>query len=216
MTSIPTSQKRPFIPAPGVIQAEMVYSQYGHVEENVYHALIGDGSAEPTTAQMDAFATTLQGWETDIGQAARNMSVQLELIRTRQLGVQNGIVRELTMTPPIQGDLTGATVPSNVTVAVKWGTAFGGRSFRGRTYHIGLEQAQTISDGLVGSARTGLVAMYQDLLAAINSEPSRHFVVVSYSHNKFWRPIAVSTPITQVSIEGTLDSQRRRLTGRGA
>lgn len=215
MVAIPTSQKRPFIPAPGCVQLEAVYHQNGHVAENVYHVLQGDGATEATPAELDALMTALFQWEAQSIQGNRVNGVTMVSARARQMGVQNGVVREATAPANLNGLVGGAALPSNATLAVKWTTGFGGRSFRGRTYHIGLPASAVTGDTVSASHVASLVQSYEALLTKLNGVPGATMVVISFAHNKFWRATAVATPILGISIDPIVDSQRRRLLGRG-
>lgn len=215
MAAIPTSQPRPFIPAPGVVAIEAVYTCNGQKCENVYHALMGDGATQPTDAQKHAIAGALIGWENTTAKASRHNATQLELVRVRDLNVAAGTTVEQTADPPVVGT-AGAGVPNNVTVAIKWTTAFGGRSFRGRTYHVGLPLSVTVGNQLTNAGQTFLLATYASFRDAMEAVTGLQLVVVSYAHNKFWRSTALATHITGRAIDINLDSQRRRLTGRGS
>lgn len=215
MAAIPTSQKRPFIPAPGVVQVEMIYNYLLSTCENVYHVQMSSGGASPTAADMMAVAAAFENWESTQGRQWRNLNAVLTMIRVRDLTVQAGAVVERVPTSNVTGAGGGTALPGNVTAAVSWRTALGGRSFRGRSYHIGLQVTFTNANQLTAATQTGLAAAYTALLNAVNTTWASGLVVLSYAHNKFWRNTAVATPITSVSVDINLDSQRRRLTGRG-
>lgn len=216
MAPIPTSQKRPFIPAPGVAQVEMVYTLFSQTCENVFHVDTGTGASVPA-ATLTAIGNQFSVWHRDSGRSVQSNFSQLTLIRVRDLTVQAGDVVELSQVPADHvGELTEKALPGNVTVAVKWSTGLGGRSFRGRTYHIGLTEHQVDLNALTLDAQTAVQTAYANLLVAVNGVAGRQMVVVSYAHNKFWRDAALSTPITRATVNIDVDSQRRRLNGRGA
>lgn len=215
MAAIPTSQPRPFIPAPGTVAAEMVYTQLGQVCENVYHIQRGTTGASPTGADMDAIAALLEAWEHNTAISLRSSGVALTKIRVRDLTVQGGLVKEYTPTTAVTGTGTQPPAPGNVTAAVKWQTGLGGRSHRGRTFHIGLASNLIVGNQLTTAMQAAMLSGYNDLHGRIVAVSPLIHVVVSYSHNKFWRTTAENTPITTCSVDINLDSQRRRLTGRG-
>jgi hypothetical protein len=215
MSAIPTSQKKPLILVPATVQVEMIYLHLGQVMENVYHVRTNSGSAQPTEAQMDVLATTFEAWEHNTGVQSRSQLCKLTLIRIRDLSVAAGLVKEYTPTTTVQGTGVATVCPGNVTVAVRWSTGRGGRSFRGRTYHIGLQDNFTNGNQITTAAQTQLANAYNLLAASITNLAGHNMTVVSYAANKFWRSTGLSTPITNASVEINLDSQRRRLTGRG-
>lgn len=215
MPPIPTSQKRPFIPAQGVMQAEMVFTYLGQICENVFHVIQGDGATAPTVAQMNALAAALVGWEGPQGSHGRNQAAVLQSVIVRDLTTQSGPAVLYQTGLPIVGFNGGQAMPGNVTFAVKWNTALRGRSFRGRTYHIGLSAVNCDGDQIKATEVAGFLSVYQALQSAINGVPGCTMGVLSYAHNKVWRDAALFTPIVAPSIENNLDSQRRRLFGRG-
>lgn len=215
MPSIPTTEKRPFIPVPGVVQVEMIYTLFSQRCENVYHVRMSNGTTIPTAADIQSLLATFEAWEHNTGIGVRSSGVVLSLLRGRNLDVQAGVVVERTPSTAVTGTLTGGAFPGNVTAAVSWRTGLGGRSYRGRSYHIGLVGSQISGNQLDATARTNLVTAYTALLNNVNTTWASGLVVLSYAHNKFWRDAGVTTPILTVSIDPNLDSQRRRLTGRG-
>lgn len=215
MPPIPTTEKRPFIPAVGVAQIEMIFEYLGQRCENVFHALVSGGAA-PTVTQMQTLATAVETWERNFGVNNRHQSCSLVLIRVRDLSTQSGPAIEHVPVPPPVGTGAGEPEPGNVTVAIKWNTALSGRSFRGRTYHVGLPHNYVNGNQLAAGIQAGLVNPYGALLTGINeSGANAQMVVLSYAHLKFWRDAAVATPITNPTVDPNLDSQRRRLAGRG-
>lgn len=215
MSLIPTSQKRPFIPAPGCVQIELIYTYLGQTCENVYHIQQGDGATEATQAEMQALLDLFNDQEAINLSFHANQARVLNLIRARQMGLQAGMVLEKVPTGAVAGKKTGQPMPGNVTAAVTWRTALSGRSYRGRTYLVGLDNTQVNGDQLAGSAQLDVQGAYGGLIANVHGAPGAQLVVISYAHNKFWRSTAVATVITSASVDPNLDSQRRRLTGRG-
>jgi hypothetical protein len=70
-----------------------------------------------------------------------------------------------------------------------------------------------ILEAFAAPLRTGFTAALT--LNGPTGEPAFELVVVSYFGDKSLRTVPVVTKVTQVVIDGNLDSQRRRLTGRG-
>jgi len=106
-------------------------------------------------------------------------------------------------------------VPNNVAVVVKWITANRGRSYRGRTYHLGIPQGSVTGSVLTTGYRTSLVQAYSNFVL-LGTTPTWTLSVASRYSNGQPRTNGVITPINALSINPTVDSQRRRLPERGA
>jgi hypothetical protein len=102
------------------------------------------------------------------------------------------------------------------TLAIKFGTGRSGRSYRGRMYWPQL-LAPAVVDNEVDLTTTGIyVAAMQDFFENIESSVGDVHVVVSYQNDCEWRTEGVPTPVTSYSVaDFHVDSQRRRLSGRG-
>lgn len=215
MPRTPMPPRPPFIPVPGTMQAEMLFTYLGQIVENVYHVQQGDGATAPTVAQMNALATALKDWEAGTGRFRRSVSCSLRHIIVRDLTTRDAPAIDFVTGLPLDGNDATQALPGNVTVAVKWSTAFRGRSFRGRTYHVGMTAGMVLGDQLVVGLSATLAGVYNGLLAAVNAVPGCTLGVVSYAHLNAWRAAGLFTPITAASVDNDLDSQRRRLAGRG-
>ena len=120
----------------------------------------------------------------------------------------------------------GVTLPNNVTLSIKLNTGLGGRGNHGRFYFVG------INDGLcdVGAPNILKPSSAADITAAsaafLTEANADHTVlgtgfkvfmaVASFIYHGLVRAVAVSHPVTVLSLVDTvLDSQRKRLPGRG-
>jgi hypothetical protein len=209
-----------FIPVPETAEVRMQFTQANQKVENVYHVRRqGAWTQEDLTSLANIFG---QWWL-----SAASPPVTHELVLTQVVATdisQAGGMSVLGTTGlPAPGDQGAGGYPNNVTLAIKWGTGLAGRSFRGRTYHLGLPLGQVLPDGTVSPAHLELIrAGYDALRTALdNATIGVEFVVVSrYSgvdvnHKPIPRAEGITTPISGVSVENVTDSQRRRLPGRG-
>lgn len=197
------------------MQVEMVYHYLSQVVENVYHVIQGDGATAPTVDQMTAVATAFKNWENVTAKAEHSNSLGLYNILVKDLTSRDAPAIDYQTGLPIQGANVGQALPGNVTVAIKWETGFRGRSFRGRTYHVGMTATQVLGDQLVVGTQASLLAIYRALIADVFAVPGCELGVVSYASHNAWRAAGLFTPIIDCSINADLDSQRRRLAGRG-
>lgn len=112
------------------------------------------------------------------------------------------------------GAVGGASVPNNVALVTTFQTDLRGRSYRGRAYLPGIS-----ADALVSSTEvdTGTAAAVNAAFGALNGALPLAYqhVVISNQNNNVMRTVAARTPVTSYRTEVRLDSQRRRLEGRG-
>jgi len=202
-----------FIPATNVVKVETRLTQQGQRVENVYHVLAED---EWDSATMTTIAEVFKDWWNTWIKSLVKDSVELVEIAVTDLSTIDSPGLIYTTGLPIPGThIAGVEMPMNVTFAVKWSGLLRGRSNNGRTFHVGIT-----SDAVVGSKlASGVPALYggyyAELITAINTA-GYTLVVCSFRHDNAPREEAAVTAITSCSIEETLDSQRRRLPGRGA
>lgn len=141
--------------------------------------------------------------------------VQLTEIDVTDLSSASGPTYTLIISPSEAGTHTGAPEPPNVALVVTHRTAQRGRSFRGRTYLWGLDKAQENNSYDFNLTYVGnIVTAMGWLLTAANTAAGIWSVVSRFANNAP-RVNAVVTPITAVSADQYMDSQRRRLFGRG-
>jgi len=137
-------------------------------------------------------------------------------LRLRNLTVEAGEVIITSTASPIVGTSGGGSMPNNAAFAIKFTTTLAGRSYRGRIYHGGisgsmLSGVNTVDTGIAAD----LVTFYEDLVDAAALAGGQH-VVVSRYHDNAPRTAGIATPVLSITFtDRTLDSQRRRLPGRG-
>jgi hypothetical protein len=202
----------PFIPAADTVRVDMIYNTLGGTAENVYHVHAG---STPVDGNMDLIAASFLNWEEDVASLARASSVSLKQIIVTDLSVENGERFVATPVPAIIGDLESPVMPNNVTLAIKTLTNRGGRSFNGRHYWIGLTEIQCQGDFIVASARQTLLEDILDLQTRLTTN-GWTLAVVSYCSEGAWRLTAEVSDVISFDADNVLDSQRRRLLGRGS
>jgi len=164
---------------------------------------------------MDAWAAGWRGLWGLYSRPRQSGAVQPQSIKGTTLHAKNGPAIEYTAGLALAGQGTSAAVPNNVAVVVKWITANRGRSYRGRTYHLGIPQGSVTGSVLTTGYRTSLVQAYSNFVL-LGTTPTWTLSVASRYSNGQPRTNGVITPINALSINPTVDSQRRRLPERGA
>lgn len=205
----PIGPRPRFIPAPLVAQVTMQYFCENIPCENVYHFL---GAAEWDSTSLAALATYCENWESATGSHRRGTSVQLHATIAAALVSESAAV--IVSSVSIDGTVASELLPNNVTLAIKMNTNRRGRSYRGRTYWIGLTRAdQSAGDSNMidpSSATVILNAMNSLMVGAIPN--GGQLAVLSYANDCTWRAAGVATVVTRMELtDPVFDSQRRRL-----
>lgn len=204
----------PFIPCNNTAKVELIYLDQGQRVENVFHVLC---PTPPDATELNEIAEAFRDWWDVEMQPLTAHDVSLVLILARDLSTEAGTAIEFSDGLPLEG--TGAgPLPNNVTVAVKWSTGLAGRSFRGRTYMVGLPNNSIDPDNtnqLLTSYQTSLDTAFELLIDAME-DAGRALVVASFFHDNAPRAAGIVTVIQAASIDINIDSQRRRLAGRGS
>lgn len=201
----------PFIPFANCCKLEMVHLQFGQYVENVYHFRRTEGAIG--TEDMATLAAFMKGWFTSNHAPLINNDVSLVLIRAKDLTTQFSPGIEYSTGLPAAGVGTGHSEPSNVTLAVKLSTGLSGRSYRGRVYFIGLPAGAATADQVDGVTVAAIKSAWQNLQSTLPA--GWEWVVASSMENLTWRTTGVMTTITGIAVDPFVDSQRRRLVGRG-
>jgi hypothetical protein len=141
-------------------------------------------------------------------------SLTFEDVRTIPFGGMS-----IGITPGQPGALAvTAFMPNDVSLAVKKSTGHLGRAGRGRWFWPSMDPSALVDDNTVTAVfQAGIVGALQSFQTAVETALAPATMgIVSYYLNKVLRTAGVFYPITNWSaIDATVDSQRRRLPGRG-
>jgi hypothetical protein len=196
---------------PGVAQLELQFNEAGWLMENVLHAVKSDPWSE-----SDLFATceAMDSWAENHWSPIANAHAFYRGCKATDLSSETGAIAFSVETPTVAGGVAATNVPTNVTACVTLRTALRGKSYRGRMYWIGLSDGDYSASVLTTTARDAIIAAVAELKDAINGGFGT-WCVLSRVHDKALRAEGIGTPITVVDMDRNLDSQRRRLPGRG-
>lgn len=135
-------------------------------------------------------------------------AIRFNKIVLRSLNAAPPAPLEVTVPGTVMGVTSSPNLPSNATLAIKLLTEFGGRSFRGRAFHVGLCESQVTADQ-VGAALSDILGAWDSFRTGSYPDTTSIWSVIS-------RKLSTPTPISSVTSDGIVDSQRRRLFGRGS
>lgn len=201
-----------FIPAPNVVQVEMIYRAESQYLENVFHYRI---PTPPDTTKMNSIAGTLAvEWSTHMKQGTANGCSLVE-IKCTDLTTDDGITTSFTSTLPIAGTGGTESTPLNCAAILSWKSAARGRSARGRTYVPAVPETFT-DQSVVNSTYLGYLDLWGSALMTLApGDTTCELVILSRYHLGLPRVTAVCYAVTGFTTKPTIVSQRRRLPGRG-
>jgi len=163
----------------------------------------------PSSATLISLCTDLFNNIWPLLQACMANTYVLTLIEATDRSAPGGAYGSYTPLSGNAGSKGTDALPASVANVVKWTTGFAGRSFRGRTYVPGWVDADATGSSFVNSAITQVQALASALLlyAGSGSQPV-DFMVASI------KDLALRI-VTGFAVDAIVDSQRRRLPGRG-
>lgn len=204
-----------YIPVVNTAEVRMQFSDAdGNHLENVLHYFKTDGWEVEDL--IDLGQEVYNVWHDNVREFVAS-SVSLERIICTDLSSAISPSTEFTSDLPEAGTNASPALPGNVTIALKKVTSFRGRSFRGRIYFIGAVEAGVTGNHFNDLYRNDIVAAYGNFITLTGGTMGAvDMVVVSYCQNGEWLPSGAKTIVTAISTaDNNVDSQRRRLTGRG-
>lgn len=208
-----------FVPVPNTVLVELRMTQDSQEVENT---LYFDSGAPNTVVAMTGLAGDIASWWENELAVLTHTGVQLREVVVTDLGSATG--PQVTFAPPIAafGGVGGDALPMNVSFSVGFNTAQRGRSFRGRNFFIGLAESQVTGNQVNGGVIAAIVDAYELLLGSPFTDfgawsvASRFSGVDPTTGKPIPRVTGIATPIISVSASDSIvDSQRRRLPGRG-
>lgn len=201
-----------FIPFDRVAKLEAIFLADSQRVENVHHFWF---ETAPTQDDLEELAASYKTWWTTELGPHLSSALSLQLVKVTDLTIEDGMSIEYATGLPVSGSAASPMLPNNVTIALKWTTGRAGRSYRGRTYILGLRE-DIVSANLIDTVYGGqLVTAYQNLVVRNLSVNDAVMVVASRFNNNLPRVTGLATVVTNCSLDRGIDSQRRRLPGRG-
>jgi hypothetical protein len=157
---------------------------------------------------MTLLAEQFVDWWRDTFNQASSNQINLEQVQVRLLNPANPLAVDYTTGLPITGGRSSVHEPYNVTVTISWRTGLAGRKYRGRIYVPGLTEDTTNTDDTIASFEVATLAASASDLMLRMATLSADLVIFHKIDNTY-------TAVTTYVIDNVLDSQRRRLPGRG-
>jgi hypothetical protein len=197
---------------PDTAEATLTFLYNGQYCINKHHFLNTAGWDE---GSLNNLGTAIREWWADELQASAPSTLSLIEIEVIDLSPDSNLGITVQTGLPLVGGNAAQQMPNNVTIAVKKGTGLVGRSYRGRTYHIGLTEANVDMNVINSSTQTLLQTAYDALKEPLGIAIPVDMCVLSETTGGVQRAEGICTPVTGINVDPVIDSQRRRLPGRG-
>jgi hypothetical protein len=205
----------PFVPVPETAEVTMVYTGPNNNRMvNVYHFLRPTLGWDPDS--LGDLGEAMLTWENTTAKSIRSNQVTCIGVECRDISAQDSFVVSVAAIPPIAGTAQTPVLPANVSFAISLRTPFAGRSFRGRTYWIGLSEGSVTGDFVQNTQAQQILNAVRQLVESVPQPLNAQLAVVSRYANGAPRTVGIATPVTSVVlVDQRVDSQRRRLVGIG-
>lgn len=203
----------PFIPVENTIMVELRYLIAAQRVENTLY--FRNESGPWAQAEAATFAQLIGSWwDTNIKPLLTN-EISLTEVYVTDLSSATSWTVTVPLLPPVAGTINEEAMPLNVALCISFRTGNRGRSGRGRNYVVGLVGSQITSSTLNTTPLNAFVAAYNDLKSDV-AAAGVTWVVVSRRSNNAPRVEGITQAIdAAVATDPYVDSQRRRLPGRG-
>lgn len=201
-----------FIPVGDTAQVELRYFAAGQNVENVLYFYNEDGVG--LAGLLTITDVVGEWWDLHV-QPLQSSEVTLNEVYGTDLSTATSpTYSNLEKSGMIGGVTSGGMLPTNSTIAVSFRTAGRGRSSRGRNYFVGLSESQ-VTGNTVGSTTVAAIEAAYNALQPMLPAPW-FWCVVSRRVNNAPRIEGLVQFVTgALCVDPFVDSQRRRLTGRG-
>lgn len=203
-----------FIPVPDTAQIRVEGRVDG--QQTINDLYFRHTTGPIAAADLQALTSALAAWAIGFYAPVLNEAWSGVQVTARDLTSLIGFSAVSGLTGTV-GGVAGEAAPNNCTMAVSFRSAFAGRSFRGRNYVPCLTNSQITGNDIDSTWADAVVAAYAELLFGGGSLPAGWvWVVVSRFTLGAPRVTGIFNEVFSVLVSDlTVDSQRRRLPGRG-
>lgn len=187
----------------------------GQVTQNTLYFQT-EGLTDPTAVEVNALANQIDDWFSS--SILPNLNESFSYISVEATAINVGFGWQATAAANAgPGGVTGESMPNNVNPCISFRGAQVGRLSRGRNYVPGISTSDVLGNEIDADWMLQIASGYNELTSAgAFDPPGFNWVVASFFLNGAPRGAAVATQITTVLFtDNIVDSQRRRLPGRG-
>lgn len=201
-----------FVPAFNTVEVEL---RQRWDSQKIENTLYFQREAGWDVTSMDALAASLITWWTDELAPYVSNAVSLVEVYMTDLTTETSLAYGYNTGLPVSAVQESPSLPNNVALCISFRTSNRGRSARGRNYVPGMTELGTTGNTITSAIVDGVEAAYFALVGVATANDAT-WVVCSRYHNNAPRSTATLYLIREaICIDPTVDSQRRRLPGRG-
>jgi hypothetical protein len=202
-----------FVPVPNCAEVEIRQQCDNQLIENT---LYFEHATPPTATELQALADSIEAWWGDSILPLLSNTLTYRETYVTDLSEATGPTATQAGFAPAAGGSPDNHAPNNVSLCVSFRTAGRGRSSRGRNYVAGIPSTGVNGDLISQTFTDSVVAAYNNLNVLGNLPSGWTWVVVSRFSGGAARATGVAFPVTRaLAVDRIVDSQRRRLPGRG-
>jgi len=203
----------PFVPVPDTAKVEL---RYNYVSQQVENQLFFKCNTGIDTTKMIALGEALITNFTTNVQAGSPDSLRLRELFITDLTTDTSPAVTVTTGLPADGGTATQSSPNNVSLTCSFRTFGRGRSSRGRNYLLGVREDEVANNVVDTSFKNRWSAFFNDITDPWDLSDDWTWSVVSLIEDGAPRVEGlVQQVLTHVFVDSTVDSQRRRLPGRG-
>jgi hypothetical protein len=197
---------------PNIVKVAMIFQRDTREFVNTFHVHSDTGW---NVSSMTTLANSVVTWWTTVYRLTSTAQVALAAVQVRLYDPLNPLAVDIPVSPPVAGTRGTTAEAGNVSVAMSERTGLAGRAFRGRIFApcVG-ESDVTITDTLISAA----VVLFGNAIANLvfGALPAGNILHIFHRPGLVPKPRDnTSTPVITYVVESLVDSQRRRLSGRG-
>ena len=202
-----------FVPNENVIQLNCRYLWDSQECQNTLYAYFAGGW---TYNDMYDTAAYLGNYIHNSFLPLQNYTLQLTGVVAQRLQYPTDLQASWVPSSTAIGGVGQDPAPNSVSIAVSLKTGYSGRSYHGRNYWMGLCDSQTIGNKVHPTVISNILAAYNGLIAGFLGDLAFPLVVYSRIGEGQPRTLGLASAITVATVANDIiDSQRRRLPGRG-
>lgn len=204
-----------FVPVPDTAECNVIGMLFGQIVENTLYFATEGGWLPSSIIQL---AASVGEWA--VGSLCAKLSHDYTYLRTEAKDISAPGMTTATNTTGTgtAGGNISDSAPGNVSMCCSFRTNLTGRSYRGRNYVPGIPTGGITGNQIDPVYFDTVVASYNAMVADYIADdlPDAVWVVVSRYHLGAPRVAGVATPVeVAIATNYDLDSQRKRLNGRG-